>query len=121
MSSYLLLKHLHVTLVILSGAGFALRGFLRLALDRPARHPLTRVAPHVIDTLLLASGVGLWLITGYPITSWLGLKLALVLVYIGLGMAAFRMKTRASALAAFGTALALYLGIVAIALFKPIG
>jgi uncharacterized membrane protein SirB2 len=60
MGSYLLLKHLHLTLVVLSGLGFALRGFLKLALERPLSHPMVKVGPHLLDTLLLISGAGLW-------------------------------------------------------------
>jgi len=95
--SYLILKHLHLTLVVLSGLGFALRGFIRLGLDKPLRHPTLKVGPHLLDTLLLISGVGLWWGSQYPLASWFGIKLLLVLAYIGVSITAFRLSSRSLA------------------------
>ena len=56
------------------------------------RHRMTRIAPHVIDTLFLASGVALVVTIKLPIlqSGWLLAKLAGLIVYIGLGMTAMR-------------------------------
>ena len=59
MSTCEILKLLHVSLALVSGLGFALRGFIRLVLQRRLAHPLVRFGPHLVDTVLLASGVGL--------------------------------------------------------------
>ena len=70
MELYPFLKHLHVTCVVLTAGGFVLRGIWMLRASPLLHHPLTRVLPHVNDTLLLAAGVGLlWGL------SWLMLKL----------------------------------------------
>ncbi len=119
MSSYLLLKHLHLSLVVLSGLGFLVRGVIRLVLDRPLAHPMVRVGPHVIDTLLLASGIALWVLMSYPLWSWFGVKLALVVVYIAVGILAFRLARRSLAIVAFGVALSVFLTITGLAWHRP--
>lgn len=117
-----LLEMLHVVLAVISGLGFALRGFVRRVLDRPLDHPLVRVGPHLVDTLLFASGIGLWLHYRYSLldTGWLSIKLTLVLVYIGLGLAAFRIARRERAVLVYLLALGVYLAIAALAVYKPL-
>lgn len=56
---YFLLKQIHVVSIILSGAGFLLRGVWMLAGSPLLGHRLTRVVPHVVDTALLGSAIGL--------------------------------------------------------------
>ncbi|MCC5863851.1 MAG: SirB2 family protein [Wenzhouxiangella sp.] len=121
MSIYMLLKHLHVLLVVASGLGFAVRGYYRILRNRPLLHPMVRFGPHIIDTLLLFSGVALWFLVPYPLMSWFGLKLGLVLGYIVLGICAFRSSTdrRATASVLFALALLVFIGIVMLAVFKP--
>jgi uncharacterized membrane protein SirB2 len=116
-----LLKGLHVLLAVFSGLGFALRGFVRRVLERPLSHPLVRVGPHLVDTLLFASGVGLWVHYRYalPDAGWLGLKLVLLVVYIGLGLAAFRIEKRERAVVVYLLALGVYVAIAALAVYKP--
>lgn len=122
MSIYGLLKTLHILLALISGLGFALRGFIRLVLDRPLANPLVRFGPHVIDTLLLASGIALWMLLGLsPLSAgWFGLKLLLIVVYILLGLTAFRIRHQGMAVLVFLAALAAFLSIAWLALFKPI-
>jgi len=122
MSIYELLKTLHIFLALLSGLGFALRGFIRLVLNRPLAHPLVRFGPHLIDTLLLASGVALWMILGLsPLSAgWFGVKLLIIVVYIVLGISAFRIRHQGKAVLVFLAALAAFLSIAWLALFKTI-
>lgn len=122
MSTYELLKNLHVLLALVSGIGFALRGFIRLVLRRPLLNPLVRFGPHLIDTLLLASGVALWILMSYsPIASgWFGLKLILIVVYIVLGIGAFRQKSAPAAVLTYLVALAVFILVAALAVYKPI-
>jgi hypothetical protein len=54
---YLMIKHIHVTCVLLSIAGFALRGWWMLVDHRLLRHRLTRSVPHVVDTVLLGTAI----------------------------------------------------------------
>ena len=89
---YLWLKNLHITCAVLSFAGFLLRGWW-MARESPwLKHPLTRILPHVNDTLLLIAGVGLALaLHQYPIAqSWLSAKLGALLLYIVLGSVALK-------------------------------
>jgi len=120
MEHYLLLKHTHILLALVSGVGFGLRGFVRLILGRPLKHPVLKVAPHIIDTLLLASGVTLWIIVGWPLMSWLGLKLVLVIAYILIGIAAFRARRQGLAVGLYMLALAVFVGVAFIATYKPL-
>lgn len=122
MSIHELLTMLHIGLALISGLGFALRGFIRLVLRKPLAHPLVRFGPHLIDTLLLASGVALWMILGLsPLAAgWFGLKLLLVVIYILLGITAFRIGHQGRAVLTFLGALAVFLAIAWLALFKPI-
>jgi len=121
-SIYELLKTLHICLALISGLGFALRGFIRLVLNKPLAHPLVRFGPHLVDTLLLASGVALWMILGLsPLSAgWFGIKLLMIVVYIGLGIAAFRIRHQGQAVLVFLAALATFLSIAWLALFKTL-
>ncbi|AKS41365.1 SirB2 family protein [Wenzhouxiangella marina] len=119
MSIYVLLKYLHLGLALISGIGFALRGFVRLVLKRPLAHPMIRIGPHVIDTLLLGSGLALWVQMQFSIWSWLGVKLILVAAYIGLGIAAFRVEQRQRGVLFYLLALITFVAIAALAVHKP--
>lgn len=90
--SYLALKHLHLTCVVLSGLGFLLRGFWMLRASPRLQHRLSRTAPHLIDSLLLTSAIALaWLSGQYPFAQpWLTAKLAGLLAYIVLGSMALK-------------------------------
>ncbi len=120
MSIYFLLKHLHVFLALASGIGFGLRGYMRLVLNRPLAHPMMRIGPHVVDTVLLLSGIALWLQMRFPLWSWFGLKLVLVAAYIGLGIAAFRQVRRGPGVILYLVALTVFVGIAALAVHKPV-
>lgn len=118
---YLALKHFHITCVVLSGAGFALRGAWALAGSPLARARLARVLPHVVDSCLLLSAIVLaWMAGQYPfVHGWLTAKIVGLLAYIGLGMVALKpgraMAVRAGA---FVAALATFSWIVSVALSK---
>jgi uncharacterized membrane protein SirB2 len=122
---YAHLKLLHVALVVASGTGFALRGVLMLG-EAPGRDARwLRIAPHLVDTGLLASAIALVVVGAYDVvrTPWLATKIALLVVYIGLGMVALRRgRTRRTRAVAFGAALLVFAAIVATALTKrPLG
>lgn len=87
-----MLKTLHMTLAALTFASFTLRGIGMLR-DAPwRRQRWVRVMPHIVDTLLFATGIALMIaIRQYPgEVPWITAKLTAVLVYIGLGMIALR-------------------------------
>ncbi len=102
------LKLLHVSCAFISISGFALRGYWMLRNNPLRQQPLARVVPHVIDTVLLASAVGMLLVWGVsPLElDWLTAKIIALAVYIGLGMVAFRFaKERRIKIAAYVGAL----------------
>ncbi len=119
--SYLAIKHLHVTCVLLSGLGFGLRGWWMLR-ESPLRlHRLTRILPHLVDSLLLGSALTLaWMSGQYPfVDGWLTAKFCGLLAYIFLGMMALkRGRTPAIRARFFGLALLTYAYIVGVALTR---
>jgi uncharacterized membrane protein SirB2 len=93
----------HLVLVVSSGALFALRGASVLTGARWPLHKTLRVGSVVIDTLLLAAGIALWtMLQLNPMREqWLGVKLALLVLYIVLGSWALRRAGTTAARAAF--------------------
>ena len=122
---YTTLKHLHVALVAASGLGFLARGVLMLRASPALQARWLRIAPHLIDTGLLASAIALVVIGAYDVlrTPWLLTKIVLLVVYIGLGTVALkRGRTPQQRTLAFGAALTVFAAIVATALTKrPLG
>jgi len=96
-SSYELVKTIHITCAVLTLAGFSLRGYWMLLDSRALQHRLTRILPHIVDTLLLASAITLAVMSRqYPfVTDWVTLQVVLLLLYIVLwSLALKRGKTR---------------------------
>ena len=106
MPAYLLAKYIHVGCVILSLGGFAVRGALMLAASPVLGKKFVRIAPHVIDTVLLASAIWLtFLIHQYPfVEGWLTAKVIGLVLYIVLGAIALRRHSIAAFLLAAATA-----------------
>lgn len=119
--SYLVLKYLHVSCVVLSGLGFCLRGGWMLCESPMLQHPLVRRLPHVVDSVLLGSALLMaWMSAQYPFAeSWLTAKFFGLLAYIVLGAVALkRGRTKAVRAAFFGLALLAYAYIVSTALTR---
>jgi len=117
------LRLVHITTVAVTVGLFALRGVCMLRDSPRLRRRWVRVVPHVNDTLLLASGIGLAYVTGQAPWrhSWLAAKLVGLLVYIGLGMVALRRgRTRTVRAAAFAGALAVVAYIIAVAVTRQV-
>jgi uncharacterized membrane protein SirB2 len=115
---YLTLKMLHMTCAILSIAGFTLRGILKLQGSALIEKKFFKVAPHIVDTVLLVSAVALTFLIGqYPLAdAWLTAKVIGLLLYIALGLVTLRFaRTQPLRLLAFVLALAMfaYIAIVA--------
>ena len=118
---YALLKAVHVGSAALSITGFAARGVLMLRQSPLLSSRFVRFAPHVVDTVLLASAVWLaWLTHQYPgAQPWLTAKLVALAIYIVLGTIALKRGPTVGARAvAFAFALATALYIVAVALTR---
>jgi uncharacterized membrane protein SirB2 len=89
---YPIIKHIHLLTISISLAGFILRMIWIFMASPLARHRLTRILPHINDTLLLVSGIGLaWVTHQYPWEhGWLAAKVIALLVYIYLGARAIK-------------------------------
>lgn len=123
MIDYASLKLIHVACVILSISGFMLRGGLMLADSPLLSRRSVRIAPHLVDTLLLVSGLWMAVLIGqYPGTvGWLSAKLIALLVYIGLGVVALRGgKTKRVRVIALIGALATFAYMAAVAHSKQV-
>ncbi len=107
MDTIVWVKHLHVLLAYLTVAGFVTRVLLSLSGSALIRQRWIKVAPHLIDTLLLAAGVTLAVMYRMSplVHTWLGMKILALLVYIGLGVLAFRAQSLGARLAALTGAL----------------
>lgn len=122
MTTYLMLKHVHMTAAATSGLLFLLRGLLMINGSRVYQTKLLRILPHVIDTVLLASAVWLALLWGgFPL--WMQAKVGALLVYIGLGLVAMRFgRSRNTRTIAFVFALLVFSYILSVAVTKsPFG
>ena len=89
---YATLKLVHQTAVVLSISGFLARGVGALAGAAWVRSRLAHSLPHGVDTVLLASALGLaWMLRLNPLaTPWLLAKVVGLLLYIALGVIALR-------------------------------
>ena len=92
MSVYGAFKAIHIGCAVLTYLLFFVRGVWMLYVPESLDRRWVRILPHVIDTLLLAGGVGLVILTAqYPSTNaWLNAKLIALLLYVALGMIALR-------------------------------
>ena len=118
---YSALKIIHVIFAILSIAGFVLRGVWMFGHSANLYRRIVRVAPHVVDTAFLISGI--WLVVTLHLVlreqAWLIAKLVALILYIVFGAIALRrggtMQIRA---AAFVAALLAYLYTAGVALSR---
>ena len=118
---YPALLHLHLSCVAASIALFVARGLGVGALHAWPMRPFWRYLSVAIDVPLLVAGASLWALLDYRLQqqTWLGVKLALLGVYIVLGSFALkRGRTRAQRLVFFVAALAVVLVMVGIALAR---
>lgn len=86
------MKNLHMLFAILTISGFVLRGIWMLRSSPLARHPVSRIAPHIVDTLFLATGIAMVVQMRLAVlqNSWLLAKFAGLAIYIVLGAIALR-------------------------------
>lgn len=112
-----MIKYIHLTFILLSIFSFVGRVILSETHPSILKQPFFKVAPHIIDTLLLLSGItlvfqGQWL-SGE--NSWLIGKVLALFGYIGFGVVTMRTRgsirwlSFASAMLCF-----VYIGIVAV-------
>lgn len=123
MDIYTLIKNVHVVTAFISITGFVIRGMLKLMDSSLIQNKLVRVAPQLIDTILLLSAIALVVMSRqYPfVTAWVTAKLFAVIVYIGLGVMLMRVaKEHWHRVAAFGLALVTIAYILVVATTRQI-
>mgnify|MGYP000934542105 CR=1 FL=1 len=118
---YVTIRGIHIACVALSWGLFTLRGIWMLT-DSPRRlDRWARTVPHINDTVLLAAGITLAVLSRqYPgMHDWLNAKLIGLITYILLGIVALRAgRTKRIRIAAFVMAQWTILYIVAVAMTR---
>ncbi len=121
---YLALKHLHLTFVALSLIFFVLRGLWLFTNSTLLAKKWAKILPHIISTLLLVSGIVLAVHLsmspgGQP---WLFAKIIALVIYIGLGVAAFKTRNVTMSKVFWVSALVVFAYMVSVALTRnPLG
>ena len=118
---FIIAKSIHVLTVVLTIAGFVVRGIWMIQGSPLLKTRAARTLPHINDTLLLASA--LWtaaLLGQYPfVNTWLTAKVIGLLAYILLGAIALTYgPTRSIRMLAFTSALLSFAYVVAVAITK---
>lgn len=114
-----LLKQLHVALAFLTACSFCLRAYWMLTRSAHLRAPWSRWLPHVVDSLLFATGLTMAIgISISPLAHpWLAAKLLAIVVYVVAGSIALkRGRTRSARLAALALSVLVLVYIFAVAL-----
>ncbi len=113
-----MLLAVHVTAVSLSLLGFVARGILMMRESPLLQSRTAKIAPHVVDTVLLASAIALVFSTGfYPQEQpWLMGKIVGLVLYILVGTVAIkRGRSKAVRVTAWLLALLVFANIVMMA------
>lgn len=86
------IRLIHISAVVASGALFALRGFALLpGANWPRSLPVKYLSYTIDSVLLIAAMMLMTVLHQYPfVQPWLTVKVIMLVLYIGLGIAAFR-------------------------------
>ena len=121
---YLTLKHIHVAFVALSLLTFLVRGVWLFIDSAMLGERWVKLLPHVVNTILLASGIALamYLSMAPGNQPWLMAKIVGLIAYVGLGVAAFRASGPTARKLLSTSALVAFAFIVSVAVRKtPLG
>jgi len=120
---YPLVKHVHMAAALLSFLGFTLRGIWMVMESDLLQAKLTRILPHIIDTVLLAAAIYLLVLLQINplVTFWVAAKLLLLVAYIVIGTIALkRGRTKRTRVIALAVSIATIMAIFALAAVKPV-
>jgi len=112
---------IHVATVLLSLFGFVFRGVLRFRGSDLINRRWLKITPHIVDTVLIISAITLLLQASLnPLNApWLIAKIIALVIYIGLGLVAFRFaSSRGVALWCWVMAIVVFCYILAVAVTK---
>ena len=115
------LKTIHVTFAALSFTGFFIRGIWMLRDSPLLKQRWVKIAPQVVDSVLLASAIALavqWRLS--PLDQpWLMAKIIALVVYIGVGLVALRLgRTKTVRAAAWVLGMLIFAYIVSVAVTR---
>lgn len=119
---YVAIKHAHMMFAIISITLFMLRAWLAVPSPARIKSKLLKILPHIIDTLLLAMGVWLAVLSKqipFDNSPWLTAKVIGLVLYIVVGTIAIkRGKTRNQRLIATLASIAIFAYIYGAAVSK---
>jgi uncharacterized membrane protein SirB2 len=89
---YALLKHAHLLIIAIAFLVFVTRGIFMMRNNTLAYHKIFNIIPHIFYTLLIATGIGLAIQQHLsPLEQpWLLAKLIALVVFVILGVLAFK-------------------------------
>ncbi len=119
---YPMLKHLHMTLAMISILGFVLRSVWLFTNSQLINKKPVKILPHIIDTLLLVSGLTLMIITTqYPsLFNWVTMKLVFIVAYIAFGICTFKAQAKNKQVLFFLLAIGSVFAVLHLAFGKPV-
>jgi uncharacterized membrane protein SirB2 len=121
---YVALKHTHLIFVALSLLIFFVRGIWLFTNSSMLSKRWAKVLPHIVSAFLLLSGIALAMLLRMSPGNqpWLAAKIIGLIVYIGLGIAAFKVPNPTARRLLWVGALVVFAYIVSVARSKnPLG
>lgn len=117
---YLALKHLHLTFAALSLLVFVARGFLLLTQSTLSNKKIVRIAPHMVYTLMLVTGIVLAVHLGMKPSEqpWLLAKIIGLIIFILLGIGAFKVRNTLARAALWLGAILAFAYVISVAISK---
>jgi uncharacterized membrane protein SirB2 len=89
--NYFFIKHLHMSAAVLSILFFVVRAYWSVTSSGLLQRKFVRIAPHVVDTVLLVCGLILaGMLGAAAMQPWILTKIVLLVLYIGVGTVAIK-------------------------------
>lgn len=113
-----IIKQIHLLTAALSFLGFFIRGVWMLTDSALLQAKLTKILPHIIDTLLLATGITMVVMKSLSLgtDTWLIAKIVALIAYIIIGTIAIkRGKTKTVRTVAWVVAMSIFVYIYLVA------
>lgn len=77
-----MLVYLHIVCAFLSLGLLIIRGGMQLSGKDWRAIKLLKILPHLVDTLLIGSGLTIFFLVGYQLQSWLIMKIIMLVLYV---------------------------------------
>lgn len=107
----------HIALAYISLVLLLTRGVLAARKIDWRQYKVLKIAPHIVDTLLLLSGVGFFIAAGYSLNSWIFAKVLFLVLYIIFAAKAFK-KTQPFSIKHFILAVVSFMMVLLVATVK---